>query len=692
MKKKKLLYISTLAFGLTVTSCSDSFLDMKNYGAYDDFDSETKITWYLGGLYDYYYYGYNSPNQQLVGKFGNDQLNWNKYTMEEWGFEQASRVNPDFQGYGSIDDIKAWDNGNKGADPFMAGYFGTTLGSSVTNNAYTRIRNCNILLRDIESAPVAQDIKNKAKGQALMLRAIQMFDLMRVYGRVPIVTEVLNSEVTEEGLPRASVTQVVEQIVNDLNEASRLLPLTWDAANHGRLSGAAALAYKSRVLLFYASPIFNKDWDNPNNVRWQKALKASQEAVAALKDNGLDGCSNGAEWGALLAKDDNKFNKEAIVVKLLSDDNVTSGNETNRWEGSIRPSSQKGSNGKAAPMEMIDLFPMADGTRPTNDDKIANGNLRFMENRDPRFYQTFAVSGIQWGYNGKENDVVWFYRWKTKDWTNLSYSSSDGNRVESPAYVRKMSGTTTPVDGTYGKSSIDIYEYRYAELILNLAECYAATGDIQNCKETLGKLRARVGIPQGDKYYGLNETVTDRHSAIESCLYEREVELAYEGKRFWDIWRWLLYDGGQNSLQLSATNTCTALGVQPLVGSSRTSKYVYVKDNTYALNAEVDPLATIRASISANPAGANFKTELTNLADFWESNLQFIDRPESDPVDENAAGEPAQIQWSSNYYIMGLSKTVLDNNAWLRQTKGWGDQNGATGTIDWQDDEVLTVE
>ena len=47
MKKKNLLYAGTLALGMFMSGCNDSFLDMNNYGAYDDFDSETKITWYL---------------------------------------------------------------------------------------------------------------------------------------------------------------------------------------------------------------------------------------------------------------------------------------------------------------------------------------------------------------------------------------------------------------------------------------------------------------------------------------------------------------------------------------------------------------------------------------------------------------------------------------------------------------------
>ena len=112
---------------------------------------------------------------------------------------------------------------------------------------------------------------------------------------------------------------------------------------------------------------------------------------------------------------------------------------------------------------------------------------------------------------------------------------------------------------------------------MNLAECYAATNQIDLCKQAIGKLRARVGIPSTNNY-GLDTYVFDRASALAACLRERQVELAYEGKRYWDIWRWMLYDGGRGeAMQLSTTNTCSFLGVTPLTERYRTAKYVDVK-------------------------------------------------------------------------------------------------------------------
>lgn len=688
MKKRKLLYAGALALSLAFTGCSDSFLDMNNYGAYDDFDSETKVNWYLAGLYYNFYTNYNNPGQQIVGAYKDS---WNYMTDEEWGIKVGTKIDPN-SSYSTIDDIKSWEvSSNKYEDPMLSGYFGERLGSSVKNTSYTRIRNCNILLRDIDGASVSADTKKHAKGQALFLRAIQHFELMRVYGPIPVVTTVLNASATDDGLPRASVTQCVEQIVKDLNEAALLLPTSWQGSDLGRPTRLTALAYKSRVLLFYASPVFNKDWDNPDNLRWRKALTAAQNAMA---EAGNGGVSNAAEWGKVMGNDDNLLNgnaaKEAIFVKLLSNDNSTDGAETNRWEGQTRLSSQEGNGGVKVPMELIDAFPMADGTRPKASDLIANGNVRFIENRDPRFYQTFGFSGMKWGYKEKADDVVWAYRWRTESEEKNSFAYSDENNVASPVFVRKMSNEKTTNINSFEKSSVDIYEFRYAELVLNLAECYAATNNLQKCKETLAILRKRVGIKEGTQYYGLNETVTDRHSALESCLYERRIELAFEGKRFWDIWRWLLFDGGQGAeLQLSTTNTCNALGISQLNGCNRTSKYLDLKKGSYSYG-ENDALLNKRAGISVDPASADFKEKLSQLADFYEAHFQFGD-PTS-PADHDANNKEAHILWRGNYYFNGLSKSVLDNNNWLGQVQGWTDENSKPGTIHWQDDETLNVD
>jgi hypothetical protein len=671
--KKRNIYIGLFAIALSISGCSESYLDLKNYGAYDDFNSPSKVNWYIAGLYDYYFYGYNNPGEVLTGSW----TDRNNLTEEAWGISTGSKTDPTAT-HSIISDLNSY---------FMSGYFGSKLGSSPTNNAYTRIRNCNILLRDIDGSDVSQEIKNQAKGQALFMRAMQLFDLVRTYGPVPIVTTVISAEVLETGLPRASVTKCVDQILKDLNQAAQLLPAKWGASDYGRLTSVGALAYKSRVLLTYASPIFNKDWDNPQNERWQKALKATEEARTAIEaaGYGLSECSNAAGWATMMSVSNNTYiaNKEALIIKLNTS-TVTDNSDYNGWENSARLSSQGGGGGVDVPVELIDAFPMADGTAASV--KVADNVENFLLNRDPRFYRTFAFSGVQWGYKEAPKDIAWTYRWLQGYDSKTNAPIYIGrNLTESPVVVRKMTSPTAS-SATLEYSGTSIYEYRFAELVLNLAECYAATGNISKALSCIGEIRGRVGIPSANNY-GLGN-ITDRHAAIAACLKEREIELAYEGKRSWDLWRWLLYDGGQDSdLKLSTTNTCTALGIPQLNGTHRTSLWVVCKNGTYTMGT-ADPLATLSQTVSANPDDANFQTQLQTLVTFWNTHFEYAE-PTS-PGDKDSKSNAINILWKGNYYINGLDKTVLDNNSWLGQTVGWGDQNGNAGTIVFQDDESLT--
>ncbi|UGU15757.1 RagB/SusD family nutrient uptake outer membrane protein [Sinomicrobium kalidii] len=652
MKTKINIYISVaLLLVIISASCSDDFLEEKqNYGEYDDtfYQSEERVNWYINNVYYDYFQGYTSPLSILVGAYTSD---YSGMTEEIGGIRDL--INPTLTLMDADD---------------ASGYYGTKLENKVKNEPYHRIRDCNSLLEeiDVKGANLDEEFRNQAKGQMYYFRAIQYFDLMRIYGGIPIVTTVQEASVTDEEikLPRASVTEVVEQIVADLDMAASLLPEDWGPADYGRFTKGAALAQKARVLLTYASPLFNKNWES--NERWQMALQAGLEAESQLTADGygLYG-SSAKDWDEMFSLD-NTFCSEAVTVQLLGSGN-TSSYLNNSWEQNIRLSSQDGGGGQEVPKEMIDLFPMADGSRPT----AANGydEFLFFLDRDPRFYRTFAFSGSKWGYKEDTESAVWAYRW-VDDSDNTYYS--DNNQVSSPVFVRKMTNTEVTNESGFEYSGTDIFEYRYAELLLNIAECYAAMGDMANCSAYLGKVRNRVGIPS-ENNYGIG-TLTDKYDAIEACLYERRVELAYEGKRFWDVQRWMLYNDDASA----GNNTCVKLGVTPLNGTQRTGHYLQYNE----VATSDDPLAGIREDIVVDPDAGNFEEQLQSLATIYSDNFEFEELPT--PMD-NVNGEQAQIDWKQNYYIMGLNSGVLTQNPWLEQTIGWRDASGGEGTFDYRE-------
>jgi hypothetical protein len=119
---------------------------------------------------------------------------------------------------------------------------------------YANIRNTNIFLENAPGSSIypATDIP-KLKGEAFFLRALFHFELFKRYGKIILATH--SFKVNENiDLPRNTVDQVVAQITADCDSAATLIDATWtgdwDNANKGRATKAAALALKSRVLLY----------------------------------------------------------------------------------------------------------------------------------------------------------------------------------------------------------------------------------------------------------------------------------------------------------------------------------------------------------------------------------------------------------------------------------------------------------
>lgn len=650
----------TLSLFLAVgaASCSDDFLkDKKQYSFYDDtfYQTQERAQAYVDNQYYDFFNAFKSPTSTVVGLY----TDANSRLTEELGGTQDF-INPNKTIINSQD---------------ANGYFGLKLATSINNTPYNRIRECNVFLEDIDvkGSNLDKTFRDQAKGQMYYMRAIQYFDLMRVYGGVPIVTTVQDASANDPliQLPRAKVSEVVAQIIKDLDMAASLLPGNWGAAGYGRFTRGAALAQKSRVLLTFASPLFNKSWDSSNE-RWEAALKAGLEAEAQLTADGYGLYGSTAKQWEQMFLIDNAFCSEAITVQLCGT-GITSNVINNSWEKGIRLLSLGGTGGGvAAPKEMIDLFPMKDGKRPT----VANNynDFTFFVDRDPRFYRTFAFSGAKWGSKETPNSVVWAYRWL--DGSNRAGFADGNTAVSSPAFVRKMTNLNASKETNFQYSGTDIFEYRYAELLLNIAECYAALGQTNNTLAYLGRIRNRVGIPSANNY-GIG-TLGDKYQAIEAVLYERRVELAYEGKRFWDVQRWMLYD---NQVLPGVTGgTVSKLGLTPINGTKRTGNFLQYRVAT--TSSTTDPLAAARANVVADPDAANFQTQLATLAAFYNAN--FIRTPLLTPMD-NFSGVAVNIKFNPNYYINGLNTTALTSNPWLLQTIGWNDNFGGAGTYNYQE-------
>ena len=113
--------------------------------------------------------------------------------------------------------------------------------------AYASIARANIVLKYLDNVTDA-DKKARFEGEAKFARALMHFDLVRLFGDVPLATATLTSGASQE-LRRRPTAEVYAQIIDDLQIAVAQLPATWEAVNVGRATKGAAQTLLAKVYL-----------------------------------------------------------------------------------------------------------------------------------------------------------------------------------------------------------------------------------------------------------------------------------------------------------------------------------------------------------------------------------------------------------------------------------------------------------
>ncbi len=664
MKKINLFKKSIIAITLLATvSCSDSFLeDKKDYA----------------GFYDEIYSDFLTAQAKV------DYIYYLSLPAANTGGDKETEELPGSTTYTQLSEL----TNNSVPELFYV---------NNSSGPWLKIRECNIFLMNIEKSPLTDEEKSKLKGQAYFWRAWNYFELVKMYGGVPIILVPQNpilgdGDVSQSELlvQRNSTEECITQICEDLDKAKAMLPGAWDNSNWGRINSGAAAALKGRVLLTYASPLFNRSEDKQ---RWQKAYDANQEAKSILEQNGFgleDGGGNRAQnWEKMFVT---TKSKEAVMLRLCN--NLTTELKSNNgWEQSARPKELLGGGGMSATAEMLDLFPMADGKKAT-ESSFAYDPLKFYKNRDPRFYRTFAFNGVIWPYSGNKSYTVWSYQWyKDDDAVNSGKEGSGfaeySGHVSSGIYVRKRTNPNAAYDATnkFALSATPYMEIRFAEVVLNLAESAVGIDKLEEGYQGLREIRKRVGIPEGDGNYGVPSGL-DRYGLFREILFERQIEFAYEGKRFQDMRRWMLYldDAADNN------NTCQLLGVKPFNGSRHHGIFLAIKPSIYSSsksgidNDVFNPASknynsslVTRDGIALNPDANDdeFNAQIDKLDKFYDTNLLRLENDILDPINPKF-----EVSYRTKYNFLGLKLNIMKQSPYLYQTKGWDDYFGAAGTFD----------
>ncbi|WP_316809941.1 RagB/SusD family nutrient uptake outer membrane protein [Pedobacter heparinus] len=434
-------------------------------------------------------------------------------------------------------------------------FAGNVYTGNAGGNKYMDIARCNDAIANIPGGTMAPALKRSFLGQYYALRAMVYFELVKVYGGVPLVlTPQSPDNLTVSG--RASARECFQTITNDLDSAiTNLNGIVWDdASGRGKLDKLAATCLKAKVLLYWASPQFNPGNDAS---RWATALEANKTAYDLAVSSGRVLLPNYAS----IFQTEGTANTETIIVRTYSSTLERRGHDGERRS---RPSSEGGSpnQGYRATTRLLDAYPMLDGNPIGSPGQYTYDDVMFWQNRDPRFNATIAYNGGIWALSGKATRKQWTY---TGAISEANLMPVYCKRFTTPALTAAASAYTNNIGG----NGMDWIEMRFAEVILNYADCANETGNLSLAKDMVRKIRERAGIKVGAtpaNDFGLG-SVTTAARMRDLILNERMVEFAFENKRNSDLRRTRrmhLLTGNMTSIEIEViggTNVRNALEV-----------------------------------------------------------------------------------------------------------------------------------
>lgn len=482
MKTQYINILAAVALGLSLTGCNDWLGE--------DSPGSTKLE-------DFFTTG-ETCIQTVNACYSPLAWEYNRTYYSEWYFGDIA----------SDDALKGGQNIGDGADAYDIDNFKTNASNTIVLDywraKYMGIARCNLALQEIAKYEPDETLSESRRdcilGEAYFLRAFYYFQLVRLYGGVPLVDFVIDSS-SKWQQPRATVQEVYDHIISDLKYAEQLL---WDKSQYaaedlGRATKGAAQAMLCKVYLY------NKDYDNA--YMWGKTFKEQQmdKGEYSLWDSYAD--------NFMIANDNGR--ESVFEIQYQTEPSGDYG------DAAI------GGNGFTVGTFTTIL------TRPRrNTAGLTTGwgwnhptqNLYDeFEGGDPRREVTIGVPPMD----------LW--------------DDAEVNYLGSPYYNNKIcyseNGTFPRIDHD-SRSPKNYNLIRLADVILLYGEAALESGkDINAAKWALETVRSRArrnasdvnALPAFPGYRGYSDNVNDLRDAIR---HERRVELGMEGHRWFDIVRW----------------------------------------------------------------------------------------------------------------------------------------------------------
>ncbi len=507
----------------------------------------------------------------------------------------------------------------------------TETGSSYKKWTYTEIRHINEAIKRLEaSTELDKSLANNLLGQAYFMRAYMYYWMVLHHGGVPYIKVPQDKDKDDLFVKRNTTPECFQFMVEDLDKAISMLPakIAGSSSDYGRIDQCFAKAWKAKTLLLKCSPQFNPTHPY-DNAYWSEAYAAAKEAYDFCVANGIALTERYADiWLQ-------EQGPEVVFPVVNKNPNRVSG-----WASATRPASiSRGVNQSNPTWEFVKDFPMLDGKRfddPSGKYYVGDENAllkSFWKNRDPRFNQVLFYNGSEYPVAGKPSGY--------RQYNALGISNADDQYGINPAahtnavnndvysgFYNYKAADMTLTQATVLTYDIDYILMRFAEVMFIYAEAANETGHSDVAIDMLKQIRKRAGIEAGaDGLYGLS--VGSREAIRKAILDEREIELCYEGHRFWDLRR------TRNMMKLAGW---TKHGIE---------------------------------AIAINPDGTdmdlNEAREKTNNYELTTGDFRYI-------IHQVPYTEAAEREFviEESFYFFPIQKVNLDENPNLEQNNNWG--------------------
>ncbi len=402
------------------------------------------------------------------------------------------------------------------------------------------LKNVNYFMTHYQTVNASWDVVKPYVGEALFFRAQFYFGMMKTFGDLPWITKPI-VDLNDPALfdARLSRKMITDSIIRDLDSAIAYLPSKSKQAA-SRVHKELAMLLQSRIALYegtwekyHAGTPFGVTGSD-GSALLQKAATAAEAVMTSgvfSLDNTVPSETN---YWSLFNQTDYSGSKEIMLWRQYK-----IGVIVHNWHRySI------GGSARGITKDLVDYYLCKDG-QPIAVSPLYRGDdsiVRVVADRDPRLNQTvYVADGKHITTNNKPNGAAP---------TIFTVPQLTGGGTESnPTGYQIYKGHNPDYNQQYAAEvgTTALILFRYAEALLNFAEAKAELGTLTQADVdlTINKLRSRVGMPN----LVIGAIVTDPNwefptltPIINEVRRERRVELACEGFRRDDIYRWAAAD------------------------------------------------------------------------------------------------------------------------------------------------------